>query len=203
MQILEKYRQIKCHRQSHAKKRSGWPGIWPAHLFLGESGLKSKPLDKINYPWHLFIRHVDRPCAPTSRTGRLPVQRINRTPHHEDINHKGWTMHKLLVDNPGQKMLMLGNEAIARGAIEAGLAFRHHLPRDPVIGNFAEPVPDLSGESDLYFEYSTNEKVALEVAAAAANSRTAHHVHDEACGAERGRRSPHDPGLCRCQRRAW
>jgi indolepyruvate ferredoxin oxidoreductase alpha subunit len=169
MQILEKYRQIKCHRQSHAKKRSGWPGIWPAHLFLGESGLKSKPLDKINYPWHLFIRHVDRPCAPTSRTGRLPVQRINRTPHHEDINHKGWTMHKLLVDNPGQKMLMLGNEAIARGAIEAGLAFGATYPGTPS-SELSLNLFQISRESDLYFEYSTNEKVALEVAAGSANA---------------------------------
>ena len=28
-------------------------------------------------------------------------------------------MHKLLADHPDQKMLLLGNEAIARGAIEA------------------------------------------------------------------------------------
>jgi indolepyruvate ferredoxin oxidoreductase alpha subunit len=32
-------------------------------------------------------------------------------------------MHTLLIDNPGEKMLMLGNEAIARGAIKAGVAF--------------------------------------------------------------------------------
>jgi len=32
-------------------------------------------------------------------------------------------MHTLLTDNAGEKMLMLGNEAIARGAIEAGVAF--------------------------------------------------------------------------------
>ena len=32
-------------------------------------------------------------------------------------------MHKLLTDKPGEKMLLLGNEAIARGAIEAGVAF--------------------------------------------------------------------------------
>jgi len=29
--------------------------------------------------------------------------------------------HKLLTDNPGKSELMFGNEAIARGAIEAGL----------------------------------------------------------------------------------
>ncbi|MBT3311712.1 MAG: indolepyruvate ferredoxin oxidoreductase subunit alpha [Desulfobacterales bacterium] len=78
-------------------------------------------------------------------------------------------MHKLLVDNPGQKSLLLGNEAIARGAIEAGVAFTSTYPGTPsseISLNFFQ----VSQESDLYFEYSTNEKVALEVASAAANS---------------------------------
>jgi len=78
-------------------------------------------------------------------------------------------MHKLLTDNPGQKMLLLGNEAIARGAIEAGVAFGSTYPGTPsseLSLNFFQ----MSHESDLYFEYSTNEKVALEVAAASANT---------------------------------
>ncbi len=76
-------------------------------------------------------------------------------------------MHKLLTDNPGEKMLLLGNEAIARGAVEAGVAFASTYPGTPsseLSLNFFQ----MSKESDLYFEYSTNEKVALEVAAAAA-----------------------------------
>jgi indolepyruvate ferredoxin oxidoreductase alpha subunit len=78
-------------------------------------------------------------------------------------------MHKLLTDNPGEKMLLLGNEAIARGAIEAGVAFASTYPGTPsseISTNFFQ----MAQESDLYFEYSTNEKVAMEVAAAAANS---------------------------------
>ncbi|MBU1713798.1 MAG: indolepyruvate ferredoxin oxidoreductase subunit alpha [Proteobacteria bacterium] len=78
-------------------------------------------------------------------------------------------MHKLLTDTPGNKMLLLGSEAIARGAVEAGLAFAATYPGTPsseISLNFFQ----ISQESDLYFEYSTNEKVALEVAAAAANS---------------------------------
>ena len=66
-------------------------------------------------------------------------------------------------------MLLLGNEAIARGAIEAGVAFTSTYPGTPsseISLNFFQ----ISQVSDLYFEYSTNEKVALEVAAAAANS---------------------------------
>ncbi|RLC20369.1 MAG: indolepyruvate ferredoxin oxidoreductase subunit alpha, partial [Deltaproteobacteria bacterium] len=78
-------------------------------------------------------------------------------------------MHKLLTDAPGTKMLLLGNEAIARGALEAGLSFATCYPGTPsseIPQNFFQ----ISQESDLYFEYSTNEKVALEVAAAAAVS---------------------------------
>lgn len=78
-------------------------------------------------------------------------------------------MHKLFTDQPGQKMLLLGNESIARGGIEAGVAFASTYPGTPsseISLNFFQ----MSQESDLYFEYSTNEKVALEVSAAAANS---------------------------------
>ncbi len=77
-------------------------------------------------------------------------------------------MHKLLTDNPGEKMLLLGNEAIARGAIEAGVAFTSTYPGTPsseITTNFFQ----MAKECDLYFEYSTNEKVSMEVAAAAAN----------------------------------
>ncbi|MFH1102393.1 MAG: indolepyruvate ferredoxin oxidoreductase subunit alpha [Pseudomonadota bacterium] len=77
-------------------------------------------------------------------------------------------MHKLLTDQVGEKMLLLGNEAIARGAIEAGVAFTSTYPGTPsseISLNFFQ----ISQESDLYFEYSINEKVAMEMAAAAAN----------------------------------
>jgi len=78
-------------------------------------------------------------------------------------------MHKLLTDEPGKKMLLLGNEAIARGAVEAGVAIAAAYPGTPsseISLNFFQ----MSQESELYFEYSVNEKVSLEVAAAAANT---------------------------------
>ncbi len=78
-------------------------------------------------------------------------------------------MHKLLKQDIGEKMMLLGNEAIARGAIEAGLAFAATYPGTPS-SELSLNLFQISQESDLYFEYSTNEKVALEVAAAAANS---------------------------------
>jgi len=78
-------------------------------------------------------------------------------------------MHKLLSDSPGQELLLLGNEAIARGAIEAGIGVATCYPGTP-----SSEIPDtfftLYQEAGFYFEYSTNEKVALEVASGAAVS---------------------------------
>lgn len=37
-------------------------------------------------------------------------------------------MHALLAGKPGERMLLLGNEAIVRGALEAGLAFAAAYP---------------------------------------------------------------------------
>jgi indolepyruvate ferredoxin oxidoreductase alpha subunit len=76
-------------------------------------------------------------------------------------------MHRLLKGRLHEKMLLLGNEAIARGALEAGVAFAAAYPGTPS-SEIALQFFQISQESDLYFEYSANEKVALEVAAGAA-----------------------------------
>lgn len=66
-----------------------------------------------------------------------------------------------------RKMLLMGNEAIARGAVEAGVQVAAAYPGTPssevfsTLARFAE-------EYDYYAEWSVNEKVALEVAAGAA-----------------------------------
>jgi len=78
-------------------------------------------------------------------------------------------IHKLLTDHPGKTELMLGNEAIARGAIEAGLCVGATYPGTPS-SEISLNLFQISQQTDLYFEYSTNEKVAMEVAAAAAAS---------------------------------
>ena len=76
-------------------------------------------------------------------------------------------MEALLTREPGQRALLLGNEAIVRGALEAGVAVATAYPGTPS-SEIADTFYRLSQKTDLYFEYSTNEKVALEVAAGAA-----------------------------------
>jgi indolepyruvate ferredoxin oxidoreductase alpha subunit len=76
-------------------------------------------------------------------------------------------MHKLLTDAPGKAMLLLGNEAIARGALEAGVSFATCYPGTPS-SEIPQQFFEISKETELFFEYSTNEKVAMEVGGAAA-----------------------------------
>ncbi len=60
--------------------------------------------------------------------------------------------------------LMLGNEAVARGAWEAGVAVATAYPGTPS----TEITEAIAAYSDVYCEWSANEKVALEVALGAA-----------------------------------
>ncbi len=79
-------------------------------------------------------------------------------------------MHPIAAAGPGERLLLLGNEAIVRGALEGGVQVAAAYPGTPSseIGNLLFQIQrDLPG---LYFEFSTNEKVAMEVAAAAAAS---------------------------------
>lgn len=76
-------------------------------------------------------------------------------------------MHELLTDEPGKKMILLGNEAIVRGAVEAGCRVAATYPGTPSseIGNTLHM---MSKDAGIYFEFSANEKVAFEIAGAAA-----------------------------------
>ncbi len=66
------------------------------------------------------------------------------------------------------KKLLSGNEAIARGAYEAGIQVATGYPGTPsseILENIADRYED-----EIYSEWSTNEKVAMDVAAGAAYS---------------------------------
>lgn len=78
-------------------------------------------------------------------------------------------MSELLTGQPGETRLFLGNEAIVRGALEAGVALVTTYPGTPA-SEIGDRCYEISRQTDLYFEYSVNEKVALEVAAGAAAS---------------------------------
>jgi indolepyruvate ferredoxin oxidoreductase alpha subunit len=75
-------------------------------------------------------------------------------------------MKSIAQDAPGKTVLLMGNEAIARGALEAGVKVCAAYPGNPsseIIGTLAK----VAEEMGLHVEWSVNEKVALEVAAAA------------------------------------
>jgi len=70
------------------------------------------------------------------------------------------------IDAPDTTLLLLGNEAIARGALEAGIGFAASYPGTPS----SEILPTIAGVAkrrDIYAEWSVNEKVAMEAATAA------------------------------------
>jgi indolepyruvate ferredoxin oxidoreductase alpha subunit len=75
-------------------------------------------------------------------------------------------MANIAAGSPGTSELLMGNEAIARGALEAGVGFAAAYPGTPsseVIDSLAEVAKD----GEIYAEWSVNEKVAVEAAAAA------------------------------------
>jgi indolepyruvate ferredoxin oxidoreductase, alpha subunit len=68
-----------------------------------------------------------------------------------------------------KRELLLGNDAVTRGLIEAGVRVAATYPGTPSseVGNNLEKV---AADNGMFFEFSSNEKIALEVASAAAAS---------------------------------
>ena len=66
------------------------------------------------------------------------------------------------MNKPGETVLLMGNEAIVRGALEAGIKIAASYPGTPAseIGN---TLAEIAEEVGIHFEWSTNEKVAFEV----------------------------------------
>lgn len=65
-----------------------------------------------------------------------------------------------------QKLLLMGNEAIARGAIEGGVNLVSAYPGTPS-SEVCEALIEVADDFDYYVEWSLNEKVAFEVACGA------------------------------------
>jgi len=77
---------------------------------------------------------------------------------------------KRVLKEKGESVL-LGNEAITRGALEAGVQFASTYPGTPAseIGDTFSKIAK-QGEATFYFEYGTNEKTALEAGIGASYS---------------------------------
>jgi len=75
-----------------------------------------------------------------------------------------FVMGKSIIDGPaGTSRLLLGNEAIARGALEAGVSVASSYPGTPST-EILEALSEIGEKYGIYVEWSTNEKVALEIA---------------------------------------
>ncbi len=74
-------------------------------------------------------------------------------------------MPSLAQGSPGSPQLFMGNKAIARGALEAGVQFAAGYPGTPS-SEVVESLAQVAKETGIYVEWSTNEKVATEAAAA-------------------------------------
>lgn len=78
-------------------------------------------------------------------------------------------MSILTETQKGARHLLMGNEAIARGALEAGVKVIAAYPGTPS-SEIPKVLGDVSAEQGLYVEWSVNEKVSMEVAAAGSYS---------------------------------
>lgn len=72
----------------------------------------------------------------------------------------------LLQDNPGERLCLLGNLGIVRGALEAGVQFFSCYPGTPS-SEIGDTFARIAGETGVLFEYSINEKISVEIAFAA------------------------------------
>ncbi|MBW1782908.1 MAG: indolepyruvate ferredoxin oxidoreductase subunit alpha [Deltaproteobacteria bacterium] len=75
-------------------------------------------------------------------------------------------MNKISEKSGGMELLLQGNEAIARGALEGGAIFCAGYPGNPS-SEIIETLIEASKDLPIYVEWSVNEKVALEAATAA------------------------------------
>jgi len=75
-------------------------------------------------------------------------------------------MSSIEIDAPGESVLLMGNEAIARGALEGGIGFAASYPGTPA-SEIMDSLAPIAKKIGIYAEWSVNEMVALEAAAGA------------------------------------
>ncbi|MEM3448966.1 MAG: thiamine pyrophosphate-dependent enzyme [Nitrososphaerota archaeon] len=72
-------------------------------------------------------------------------------------------MSAITLDSIGKRILMMGNEAIARGALEGNVRLAAAYPGTPS-SEILESLLEASKTFELYVEWSINEKIAFELA---------------------------------------
>jgi len=77
-------------------------------------------------------------------------------------------MHPVLA-RKGETVLLMGNEAVARGALESGICLVAAYPGTPST-EIVETLSEVAKDLKIWVEWSVNEKVAFEAAYAAAIS---------------------------------
>ncbi|UCH43414.1 MAG: 4Fe-4S binding protein [Dehalococcoidales bacterium] len=70
------------------------------------------------------------------------------------------------IDAPGKTVLLMGNEAIARGALEAGIGFAAAYPGTPS-SEILPTIAEVARRRGIYAEWSVNEIVSIEAATGA------------------------------------
>ena len=78
-------------------------------------------------------------------------------------------IQEVLKAKENEQLFLLGNEATVRGALESGVGIAATYPGTPS-SEIGDVFSKIAEDAGIYFEFSTNEKVALEVAAAASVS---------------------------------
>ena len=74
--------------------------------------------------------------------------------------------HEVVHGRAGTTACLPGNVAIVRGALEAGVQFVSGYPGTPA-SEIGDTFARIATEADVLFEYSVNEKIAVEIAFAA------------------------------------
>ena len=72
----------------------------------------------------------------------------------------------IAMDKPGTSVLLMGNEAVARGVLEAGVNVASGYPGSPS-SEVLPTIASVAKKRNIHAEWSTNEKVATEVAGGA------------------------------------
>ncbi|MBI2462463.1 MAG: hypothetical protein HYV61_13415, partial [Candidatus Rokubacteria bacterium] len=98
----------------------------------------------------------------------MPRNPSYQVTEYVDRPYEKFSRSDLAVDRPGAELLMTCNDALARGAIEAGVRVAACYPGAPVTYVLEALAAAARTFPEMHVEWSANEKVSYEVALGAA-----------------------------------